>query len=185
MTRIDRRIVHCLFLGCVGALLLLSFEARAQAEPPLKVIVTLPVLKDLTEQIGREHVEVRSLITELESEHTYSPTSNDILAVREARLFFQIGLGLEIWVDGLIKNAGNKNLLVVTTGQGVPLLRDQGLEEEETGSNTPSLDRHRLGNPHIWLDPENAKTMLRHITDGLIKIDPKSKGVTFTTRRNT
>ncbi len=175
MIRIDRKIVRCLSLGCVGALFLLSFEARAQADPPLKVVATLPVLKDLTEQIGREHVEVRSLITGLESEHTYSPKPSDIVAVREAQLFFQIGVGLEIWVDSLIKNADNKSLLVVTTGQGVPLLRDQGLEETE--SNTPSPDRHRLGNPHIWLDPENAKTMLRHITDGLIKVDPKSKGV--------
>ncbi|HXC62639.1 MAG TPA: metal ABC transporter substrate-binding protein, partial [Nitrospiria bacterium] len=175
MIKIDRRIVHRLFWGCMGALLLLSFEARAQAEPPLKIVVTLPVLKDLTEQIGREHVVVRSLITELESEYTYSPTSNDILAVNEARIFFQIGIGLEVWVDGLIKNAGNKNLLVVTTGQGVPLLRDPGLEE--SGSNTPPLNRHRLGNPHIWLDPENAKTILRHITDGLIKVDSKSKRV--------
>lgn len=172
---IDGRIVHCLSLGCVGALFLLCFEARAQADPPLKVVVTLPVLKDLTEQIGREHVAVRSLITGLESEHTYSPKPSDIVAVHEAQLFFQIGVGLEVWVDSLIKNAGNKNLLVVITGQGVPLLRDQGLEE--TGSNTPSLERHRLGNPDIWLDPENAKTMLRHITDGLIKLDPKGQGI--------
>ena len=174
MIRIDRRIVHCLSLGCVGVLFLLSFEARAQADPPLKVIVTLPVLKDLTEQIGREHVEVRSLIMGFESTHTYSPKPGDIVAVREARLFFQIGVGLEIWVDSLIKNADNKSLLVVTTGQGVPLLRDQGLEDTEP--NIPAADRHRLGNPYIWLDPENAKTMLRHITDGLIKLDPKNKG---------
>jgi len=156
-------------------LFLLLLKTNAQADPLSKVVVTLPVLKDLTEQVGRERVEVRSLITGLESEHTYSPKPSDIVAVHEAQLFFQIGVGLEIWANSLIKNAGNKNLLVVTTGQGVPLLRDQGLEEAE--SNTPSLDQHRLGNPHIWLDPENAKTMLRHITDGLIKVDPKSKGV--------
>jgi ABC-type Zn uptake system ZnuABC Zn-binding protein ZnuA len=32
-----------------------------------------------------------------------------------------------------------------------------------------------MGNPHIWLDPENAKVMVRHITDGLVKIDPANK----------
>jgi ABC-type Zn uptake system ZnuABC Zn-binding protein ZnuA len=160
-----------------GALILLffCFVASAQAGPPISVIVTLPVLKDLTEQIGKENVAVRSLVTPLENPHAYSPKPDDVAAVREARLFLQIGLGpgLEPWADGLIKDAANKNLTIVSTGQGVPLLRD-GPEDSEPGADAP--DRQRLGNPHIWLDPENVKTMLRHITDSLIKLDPKNKG---------
>jgi ABC-type Zn uptake system ZnuABC Zn-binding protein ZnuA len=170
-----RKIVRRLAFGSLGALSLLSFGARAQADPPLKVVVTLPVLKDLTEQIGREHVEVRSLVTGLENEHAYVPSPDDIAAVREARLFFRIGAGLETWADGLIRNNSRRNLTVVTTGKGVPLLRDQG--PEETEPNVSSAGRHLLGNPHIWLDPKNAKTMLRNITDGLIKLDAKNKGV--------
>lgn len=173
-------ILHFLSLVCAGALFLISFEARAQADPlfadpPLKVIVTLPVLRDLTEQVGRENVAVRSLVTGLESTYAYSPNQDDVAAVREARLFVQIGVGLETWTDGLIKDAANKRLVIVTTGQGVPLLRDQAAEGAEPAA--PAPDRYRLGNPHIWLDPENVKTMLRHITDALIKLDPKNKGV--------
>ena len=33
-------------------------------------------------------------------------------------------------------------------------------------------DRHRSGNPHVWLDPENAKIMMRHITEAFITLDP-------------
>ena len=28
------------------------------------------------------------------------------------------------------------------------------------------------GNPHVWLDPENAVTMMRHVTDALVQADP-------------
>ena len=169
----DRKIVQFLWLSCLGMLFLLPLEVKAEMDQPLRVVVTLPVLKDLTEQVGKERVEVKSLITGLESEHTYSPKPSDVLAVREARLFFQIGVGLEVWTDSLIKNAGNQNLLVITTGQGIPLLRDRELEDTETES--APHEQHRLGNPHIWLDPENVKIMLRHITDSLIKLDPKGK----------
>ncbi|MEK6683411.1 MAG: metal ABC transporter substrate-binding protein [Nitrospirota bacterium] len=137
----------------------------AVADEPIKVVATFPVLKDLVQQIGRERVTVTSLLSGLENEHTYTPKPTDILAIREGRMLVQIGLGLEVWVDGLIKNADNHRLLIITTSKGVPLLKSQ---DSPTGS--PSL-----GDPHIWLDPENAKRMVRHITEGLLKIDPAHK----------
>jgi len=160
-----------LWLASLGTLFCFLITAKAHADPPLKVVVTLPVLKDLAEQVGKERIEVKSLITGLESEHTYSPKPSDVMAVHDAQLFLLIGIGLEVWVDNLIKNADNKNLLIVTTGQGIPLLRDR--EREESNGSPPDL--HRLGNPHIWLDPQNVRMMLKRTTDNLIKLDPKGK----------
>jgi len=137
----------------------------AAADEPIKVVATFPVLKDLVQQIGRDRVAVTSLLGEMESEHTYTPKPSDIVAVGEARMLVQIGLGLEVWVDGLIRNAGNRRLLIVTTSSGVALLKNK----------EPDDDAHSLGDPHIWLDPENLKLMLRHITEGLLKIDPAHK----------
>jgi len=168
------RMKQSLWLASLGTLFCLLLTAKAQADPPLKVIVTLPVLKDLAEQVGKERVEVKSLITGLESEHTYSPKPSDVIAVHDAQLFLLIGVGLDVWVDNLIKNAANKNLLVVTTGQGIPLLRDREREKAEAEGSPPDL--HRFGNPHIWLDPQNVRMMLKHTTENLIKLDPKGKG---------
>ena len=131
----------------------------------VKIVATLPILKEFAEQVGREHVEVRSLITGLESEHSYSPKPSDLRSLGEAHLLLEVGLGLEVWVGGLVKNAENPQLRVITTSQGVGLIRDHTV----TSGSSPS------GNPHIWLDPENAKVMVRHITDGLIAVDPEHK----------
>ena len=140
----------------------------AAADEPIKVIATFPVLKDLVQQVGRDRVAVISLLNGLESEHTYTPKPSDILAIGEARMLVQIGLGMEVWVDGLIKNADNRRLLVITTSKGVPLLKSQ--DRDDSPDNLPVL-----GDPHIWLDPENAKLMMRRITEGLLKIDPAHK----------
>ena len=66
--------------------------ARADARDPINVVVTIPVLKDLTEQIGRSHVRVKSLLSGYENEHTYSPKPTDLVAVRKAQLLFEIGM---------------------------------------------------------------------------------------------
>jgi ABC-type Zn uptake system ZnuABC Zn-binding protein ZnuA len=121
------------------------------AAEPIPIVVTLPVLKSLVEKVGGRYVTVSSLITGLESEHTYTPRPSDVIAVKNAKMLVKVGLGLDIWLDSLIKNADRPNLLTVTTSKGVPLIK---------------------GNPHIWLDPEMAKIMTRHITKGLSKIDP-------------
>ncbi|ALA56748.1 metal ABC transporter substrate-binding protein [Nitrospira moscoviensis] len=139
----------------------------AVAQEPVNIVVTIPVLKDLTEQVGKGHVRVTSLLSGYENEHTYSPKPSDLVAVRKARLLFEVGVGLEVWVSSLVKNAGTPSLRVVTTSQGIGLVRDQLDDHHQTGE-----DRKAAGNPHIWLDPENAAIMLRHITEALIAADP-------------
>jgi ABC-type Zn uptake system ZnuABC Zn-binding protein ZnuA len=142
----------------------------ALPDEPLNIVVTIPVLKDLAQQVGGPNVRVTSLLNGYENEHTYSPRPSDLVAVRKARLLFEVGIGLEVWVSSLVKNAGSPSLRVVTTSQGIALIRDytghrDGARQggEMTGSG---------GNPHIWLDPENVAIMLRHITEALIAADP-------------
>lgn len=144
-------------------------DDSAPGENSIKVVATFPVLKDLVQQIGGDRIAVRSLLGGMESEHTYTPKPTDILTMREARMLVQIGLGLEVWVDGLIKGADNPRLLIVTVSRGIPLLKNQD------NIDTPD-DSNALGDPHIWLDPENAKLMVRQITKGLLKVDPEHKG---------
>ena len=150
----------CLFLGA---------GAPAWAGEPLPVVVTIPVLKDWAEQIGGSHVRVLSLISGLESEHSYSPKPSDLIALRKARVLLQIGIGLEVWVSSLVKNSGNAGLLVVTTSEGIDLIDG---DEAHTGVRQAHDDRHPSGNPHVWLDPDNATVMIRHISDAFSRADP-------------
>ena len=132
---------------------------------PLNIVVTIPVLKDLSEQVGGRYVRVTSLLKGYENEHTYSPKPSDLVAVRNAQLLFEIGLGLEVWVAGLVKSAGRPSLTIVTTSKGIGLISD-GHETD------PAHADHGRGNPHIWMDPENVATMMRHVTEALVQADP-------------
>lgn len=154
-----------LILSTLGTL-----ASSAAAQDPIAIVVTIPVLKDLAEQIGRSHVQVTSLLSGYENEHTYSPKPSDLVSVRKAQLLFEVGIGLEVWVTSLVKNAGSPSLRVVTTSQGIGLIGDH--TDHHDGVRQRGEDAKTVGNPHIWLDPENVAIMLRHITEALIKVDP-------------
>jgi ABC-type Zn uptake system ZnuABC Zn-binding protein ZnuA len=152
---------------CLSIVWALPVSASVQA--PINVVVTIPVLKDLVEQVGGDHVRVMSLLSGYENEHTYSPRPSDLVAVRNARLLFEIGVGLEVWVSALVKSAGSPSLRVVTTSRGIGLVRDHPAHH---GGHPTGGETAVGGNPHIWLDPENAAVMLRHITEALTQLDP-------------
>lgn len=156
------------------AVALISVPAAAAAQESINVVVTIPVLKDLAEQIGRSHVRVTSLLRGYENEHTYSPKPTDLVAVRNAKLLFEVGLGLEIWVTSLVKNAGSPSLRVVTTSDGIPVIHDGS--EDHHDDHTEGSARSSSGNPHIWMDPDNVAIMVRHITHALTEIDPAHAG---------
>lgn len=163
------RVLLALVVTAVLFLVPLPFSAAE----PINVVVTLPVLRDFSQQVGGTHVRVTSLLTGYENEHTYSPKPSDLIAVRKAQVLFEIGVGLEVWVGSLVRNAGNPKLLVVTTSKGIGLIRDTPSHDEPTpAANT---EEHG-GNPHVWLDPESAAIILRHITEAFIKVDPTHAG---------
>ena len=162
------RLVRLLWAILISYGLLAAPLTHAAPPPePFNIVVTIPVLKDLTEQVGGSHVRVTSLLSGYENEHTYSPKPSDLVAVRKARLLFEIGIGLEVWVSSLVKNAGSASLRVVTTSKGIALLRDRPSREGEL----LAAEEEERGNPHVWMDPENATTMMRHITEALIQVD--------------
>ena len=137
----------------------------ASLSQPLNIVVTIPVLKDLAEQVGGPYVRVTSLLKGYENEHTYSPKPSDLVAVRNAQLLFEVGLGLEVWVAALVKSAGHPSLTIVTTSKGIALISDDHKTD-------PVHEDHGRGNPHVWMDPENAATMMRHVTEALVHADP-------------
>jgi len=122
----------------------------------LQVVVTIPVLADFVRNIGGDLVSVRSVITGMENPHTYGPRASDIKALAEADMFVRVGLGLETWAERLAENAGNRHLLQVTASRGCELID---------------------GNPHVWMNIDNARRMVTVIMQGMSRADPSHSDI--------
>ncbi|MDO8707083.1 metal ABC transporter substrate-binding protein [Pseudomonas sp.] len=141
--------------------LLLTSSYDAVADERIKIVTTIPTLKEFVKQVGGERVEVLSLLKGGEDLHTFDPRPSDTRAVYNADIVVKVGIGLDGWVDRVVKASGNKKLLVIEASRGVNVISSPG--------ENPS---HTHGNPHIWHDPENAKVMIENIYQALIKASP-------------
>lgn len=156
--------------------LLKQADGEVANQSKLQVSVSLPLLRNLAEEIGRDEVAVTSIINGPSCNHQFEPASGDLIKVSRSAVFIKVGLGFDIWVDKLIESAG-KNLMVIDASHGVTAIIDEHEEhadlEDEAGSEADHF--HELGNPHYWGNPEYVKIMAGNILEGLVKALPEKK----------
>jgi zinc/manganese transport system substrate-binding protein len=135
-----------------------AWQAKAQAPDKLPVVATFSVLADFARNVGGERIDVAALVGPNGDTHVYQPKPSDAKELGAARLIVVNGLGLEGWIDRLIKASGAKAPVVVATkGIKPQQMREEGRVE---------LD------PHAWQSIADAKIYVANIRDGLIAADP-------------
>ena len=151
------RYVITLLIACVSAAI--AGQARAQAPEKLPVVATFSILADFARNVGGERIEVTALVGPNGDTHVYQPKPADAKELGAARLILVNGLGLEGWIDRLIKASGAKAPVVVAANGIKPQqMREEGRLE---------LD------PHAWQSIANAKIYVANIRDALIAADPE------------
>lgn len=141
-------------------------------EEKLNIVTTTPDLADLAKVIGGEKVNVVSLIKGTQDPHFIEPRPSMVMLVKKADILVRIGMDLDLWVQSLIDAARNSK--VVFNGSGY-IDASQNIEKLEVpaGKVDASMgDIHIYGNPHYWLDPENAKLILFQIVNILCELKP-------------
>jgi zinc/manganese transport system substrate-binding protein len=156
----------------LGVAFLLAFGGLAfpQAKK-VKVVCTLPTIKALAEEVGGDRVEVTALAKGDQDPHTVSPTPVLMRKTREADIFIENGFSLELWADEVVNGSGNHKIFRgtpgrVIAGNGISTLEIPAVITREMG------DIHPQGNPHVWLDPLQAKIEAGNICDALKAADP-------------
>ncbi|WP_156467574.1 zinc ABC transporter substrate-binding protein [Methylobacterium sp. Leaf102] len=139
--------------------------APALADPErLRVVATFSILGDLVSQVGGERVAVTTLVKPDADAHGYAPAPSDARTLAAADLVVVNGLGLEGWIDRLIKASGAKAPVVVAS-KGI-----KPIEEADDHGHGHAHDHH--ADPHAWQSIANAKVYVATIRDGLAKRDP-------------
>ena len=131
-----------------GASTLLALPAGAVAQERLQVIASFSILADMVENIGGEHVEVRSLVGADGDTHVYSPSPRDAQAVAEADLVVFNGLRFEGWMERLIESSDHEGPRVVAS-DGVDVL-----SRDDDGKFLPFYVERDIypGDPFVALD---------------------------------
>ena len=143
-------------------------ETEDSKEKKLNIVATNSILADMVENVGKDHIDMHSIVPVGTDPHEYEPLPEDIAKATEADVLFFNGLNLETggngWFNKLMETANKKeNEDYFSVSQNVtPLyLTSAGSENEE--------------DPHAWLDIQNGISYVEVIKDTLIKKDPEHK----------
>ncbi|NIF23357.1 metal ABC transporter substrate-binding protein [Candidatus Pantoea multigeneris] len=125
----------------------------------VNAVASFTVLGDIVKEVGGSHVNVKSLVGPNGDPHTFEPTPKDSQELNQADVVFVSGLGLEGWLDRLVKASGYKGHPVVAS----------------TGISTRKMvdDGETITDPHAWNSMANGVVYATNVMNALIKADPE------------
>lgn len=171
--------IKCISLILCLCLLAAPLASCGEAETggKLRVVTTIFPLYDWVRQVAGDRaksMEITMLLDKGTDLHSYQPTADDIIRVSGCDLFICVGGESDDWVDKVLREGTNKNMVVLRL---MEVLGDQvkeeelaeGMEGEEEGEegeeDEPEYDEH------VWLSLKNAAFCCEAIADALAGLD--------------
>ncbi len=110
--------------------------------------------------------------------HSYQPTADDIIKISTCDLFIYVGGESDEWVDDALKEATNKNMIVIDL---IDVLGDKAKEEETIegmeAEEAEEADEEVELDEHVWLSLKNAEIFCNEIKNAIIKLDSENAAV--------
>ena len=137
-------LLFLVFLGCKPS-------ERAGEGP--QIVTTTTMLANMVSELVGPEIRVRSLVSPGADPHMYQPTPRDVRDIASAKLVVTNGLGLEGWIDDLVRNAGkDSHNKVVVASAGIEALEIEGAVD-----------------PHFWFDVSLWSRATQTVEDAIIK----------------
>lgn len=141
-------------------------QADKTEESKLKVSVTFDAMKEFVEAVGKDKVEIATIIPDGTEPHDFEPKAQDLVGLSTAKVFVYNGLGMESWAADAVKAANNADLITVEASKGATAI---------TNTDPAEIEEHGQYDPHIWLSLKGAEIEVINIKDALVKADPVNK----------
>ena len=121
----------------------------------IRVVVTILPQAEFVERVGGEKVQVTVMVPPGASPHTYEPTPRQLIEVSKAKIYFEVGSGVDFELSFMSKIIEvNKEMLIVNCSKGIKIVG---------------------GDPHVWLSPRNAEKIVINIYNALVQVDPENE----------
>lgn len=178
-------------------------EVAAAPEDALQVVTTILPITQFTNAVAGDRAEVVQLLPTNVGPHDYQAKPGDAQAIANADLLVKNGLEMEFFLDDMIQNAENADLVVIDSSEGIATLdmdehghdhghdhshdhdhdhaegeahdHDHDHAEGEGHDHAGHSHAHGEFDPHVWLDPKRAVQQVENIRDGLIAADPEGE----------
>ncbi len=156
--------------------------------PPVKdqtgnkmiVCSTIGPIAFIAGEIGGEKIISHSLIPQDKSVHSYNPTTKDVNAMQQAKLFFVIGIPLEEQV--LKRILQSSKIPVINAADGVKRMelsedsKEFEKHDHKAEEHHHSAEEDQYMDVHVWMSPANDLIIAGNICKALQAADPANAG---------
>ncbi len=150
-----------------------SNASNAQSGEKINIVTTIFPIYDWVKNIigNDENAQVEFLLDNGADLHNYQPTADDMIKVSNCDMFIYIGGESDKWVEDALKNAVNKNMVVINLLEVI----GNNAKEEEIKEGMQSEKEEEEGeeteyDEHIWLSLKNAILCVDEISSRLASI---------------
>lgn len=150
----------------------------------IKIVTTIFPIFDWVKEItkGNDNVDITMLLDNGVDLHSYEPTTADIVKVSDCDVFIYVGGESDGWVEDALKEATNKNMVVINL---LDVLQDsikeeeivEGMEGEDEEEENEDEEEGPEYDEHVWLSVRCARNICLKIREELGKLDAKNKSL--------
>ncbi len=172
----------CVLTGC---------GAKDVKNDKIKIVTTIFPEYDWVKQILGDKAKNADLTMLLDNGvdlHSYQPSAEDIIKISSCDMFIYVGGESDSWVKDVLKNAVNKNMVVINLlevlGDDVKeeeikegMQGDHDHEHEHDDEDDHDHEEETEYDEHVWLSLKNAAKLCKHISEKLGEIDVANKVV--------
>jgi zinc transport system substrate-binding protein len=171
-----------------------SEAGNGSSDGKVQIVTTIFPEYDWTKNIlGKDAsgAEVTMLLDSGVDLHSYQPSADDILTISNCDVFVYIGGESEKWVDDVLREANNSNMIIVdlmdVLGESVKEEEVvEGMQEEDDHDHNDAdhdekehahEDEEKEYDEHIWLSLKNASKCVDSIAKAVSDADPDNSAV--------
>ncbi|WP_298845779.1 metal ABC transporter substrate-binding protein [Clostridium sp.] len=137
--------------------------SNLKSQNKVKVVVSFNAMREITTAIGKDKVDIVTMIPNGTEPHDFEPKAKDFESLTNAKIFVYNGFGMESWVDKVLESVDNKNLITVDASKGSTPI-----------GNTEKSENAQY-DPHLWISLKGAKNQAKNVRDALVKADSPNK----------
>ena len=171
-----------LLVACGGNTTSGNAVSTESKKADVKVVTTIFPLYDWVREVAQDDVDINLdlLLDNGVDLHSYQPSAKDIVTISDCDVFIYVGGESDKWVDDTLKQANNKDMIVLNL---MDILGDKAKTEEvkegmqEDEHEHEEGEEHKEGeeeleyDEHVWLSLKNASIFTQSIADALKKAD--------------
>lgn len=145
--------VGCLFYPLIG---------RCDSSGMLRVVATNSIVADWVRNIAGDQINLVTLVGANADVHTFEPTPSDDIILAKSDIIFEIGFGLEHWMDKLYAASASKAKRIVLT---------DGVVTHPLNILRLGREHHQDSDPHVWQNVRYVMGIVKRINSALKSAD--------------